>query len=157
VVFDRLGVFAGSFDAPAVVAITGGGDLDSWEVTDALSSLVAKSMLAAETGPDGTTRYAMNETLRQFAREQLDHTGDTDRWRRAHAEYYASWAHDTGYGLTGPDDVLWTARLRAELDNVRAAVGWSLDRSDPDEQELGLRIIAFLGEGRNARELGLGG
>src|SRR5262249_23292995 len=69
----------------------------------------------------------------------------------------ASWAHDAGYGLTGPDDVLWTARLRAELDNVRAAVGWSLDRADRDEQELGLRILAFLGEARSARELGLSG
>ena len=39
-------------------------------------------MLVAETGPDGTTRYAMLETLRQFARERLDETGDTDRWRR---------------------------------------------------------------------------
>jgi predicted ATPase/class 3 adenylate cyclase len=155
VVFDRLGVFAGSFDGPAAVAVAGGSDLDSWEVTEALASLVAKSMLGAETGPDGTSRYAVNETLRQFARERLDQSGDTDRWRRAHAQYYASWAHDAGYGLTGPDDVLWLARLRAELDNVRAAVGWSLDRRDPEDQELGLRILASLGETRTARHMGL--
>ena len=155
-VFDRLGVFAGSFDGPAAVAVAGGDDLDGWEVTEALSSLVAKSMLSAETGPDGTSRYAMNETLRQFARERLDQSDDTDRWRRAHAQYYASWAHDAGYGLTGPDDVLWMARLRAELDNVRAAVGWSLDRDDPEDQELGLRILASLVEARNARDMGLG-
>jgi predicted ATPase/class 3 adenylate cyclase len=156
VVFDRVGVFAGSFDGPAAVAVGGGGDLDGWEVTEALSSLVAKSMLSVETGPDGTSRYAMNETLRQFARERLDQSDDTDRWRRAHAQYYASWAHDAGYGLTGPDDVLWLARLRVELDNVRAAVGWSLDRDDPEEQELGLRILASLAEGRDARNMGLG-
>jgi predicted ATPase/class 3 adenylate cyclase len=156
VIFDRLGVFTGTFEGPAAVAVAGGADLDSWEVTDALSSLVAKSMLGVETGPDGTSRYAMLETLRQFAREQLDQSGDTDRWRRAHAEYYARWAHDAGYGLTGPDDQRWMARLRAELDNVRAAVGWSLDRDDPEEQELGLRILAYMLEGRSARYTGLG-
>jgi predicted ATPase len=155
-IFDRLGVFAGSFDGPAAVAVAGGSDVDSWEVTDALSSLVAKSMLAAEPGPDGTSRYAMNETLRQYAREQLDQSDDTDRWRRALADYYAHWSHDAGYGLAGPDDVRWMERLRAELDNVRAAVGWALDRHDPDEQELGLRILANLEEGRNAREMLLG-
>jgi predicted ATPase/class 3 adenylate cyclase len=37
-VFDRLGVFAGSFDEPAAVAVAGGEDLDSWTVTDALAS-----------------------------------------------------------------------------------------------------------------------
>jgi predicted ATPase/class 3 adenylate cyclase len=156
VVFDRLGVFAGSFDGPAAVAVAGGDDLDSWDVTDALSSLVAKSMLGADTGPDGTTRYGMLETLRQFARERLDESDETDRWRRAHAAYYASWAHDAGYGLTGPNDMLWMVRLRVELDNVRAAVGWSLDRNDPAEQELGLRMIASLVEARTAREMGLG-
>jgi predicted ATPase/class 3 adenylate cyclase len=155
-IFDRLGVFAGSLDGPAAAAVAGGNDLDSWQVTDTLSSLVAKSMLSADTGPDGTSRYAMNETLRQFARERLDQSDDTDRWRRAHAQYYANWAHDAGYGLTGRDDVLWMARLRVELDNVRAAVGWSLDRDDPDEQELGLRILASLLEARTARDMGLG-
>jgi predicted ATPase len=157
VIFDRLGVFAGSFDAPAAVSVAGGDDLDSWAVTDALSSLVAKSMLGAETGPDGTSRYAMNETLRQFSRERLDQSDDTDRYRRALAEYYANWTRDAGYGLTGPDDVLWMTRLRVELDNVRAAIGWSLDRNDPDEQELALSILAFLVEVRFGRDMGLSG
>ena len=143
-VFDRLGVFAGSFATPAAVAVVGGVDLDTWEVSEALSSLVAKSMLGAETGPDATSRYAMNETLRQYARERLDDVDEIDRWRRAHAQYYASWAHDAGYGLTGPDDVLWMARLRAEVDNIRAAVAWALDRDLPQEQELALRILAPL-------------
>jgi len=155
-VFDRLGVFAGSFDGPAAVAVASDGDLDTWEVTEAVSNLVAKSMLGAETGPDGTSRYAMNETLRQYARERLDQSGDTDRCRRAHAQHYASWADDAGYGLTGPDDVLWLTRLRAEIDNVRSAVGWALDRHDPKEQELGLSILASLVEARTARETGLG-
>jgi predicted ATPase/class 3 adenylate cyclase len=155
-IFDRLGVFSGSFDGPAAVAVAGSDDLDSWEVTDALSSLVAKSMVGAETGPDGSGRYALNETLRQYSRERLDESGDIDRWRRAHAQHYWNWAYDAGYGLTGPDDVLWLVRLHAEIDNVRAAVGWALDRDDAEEQALGLGILAALMEARSTREMGLG-
>jgi predicted ATPase len=62
-------------------------ELDASTVTDALASLVAKSMLGTETGPAGETRYTMLETLRQYAREQLDETGDTDRCRRAQAHH----------------------------------------------------------------------
>jgi len=145
IVFDRLGVFAGTFDAAAAISVAGSDDLlGGWEVTDALASLVAKSMLVPETGPDGTTRYGMHETLRHFARERLDETGDTDRWRRAHAHHYAAAACDTGEGIIGPDHVLWVNRLRADLDNVRAAVIWALERDDPDDQELALRILAPL-------------
>ncbi len=68
VVFDRLGTFAGSFDAAAAVAVARGEELDPWTVTDALASLVAKSMVGTDTGPDGAVRYTMLETLRQFAR-----------------------------------------------------------------------------------------
>ena len=155
-VFDRLGVFAGTFDAPAAVAVTTGDDLGSWEVTEAVSSLVAKSMLVPETGPDGSTRYGMLETLRQFARERLDDRGETDRWRRAHAEHYATSAEEIGRGLVGPDHVRWVGRLRADLDNIRAAVGWALDRDD-DERELALRILAPLDEtARGYPDMGLG-
>ena len=156
-VFDRLGVFAGTFDAPAAIAVACGDDLDSWKVTEAIASLVAKSMLAPETGPDSTTRYGMLETLRQFARERLDERGDTDKWRRAHAEHYAISAREIGEGFIGPDDMLWIRRLRADLDNIRAAVAWALERSDLDEQELALRILASLDETtRNFPDTGLG-
>ncbi len=43
-----------------------------WAVTDALASLVGKSMIQTDTGPEGAIRYTMLETLRQYAREQLD-------------------------------------------------------------------------------------
>ena len=156
-VFDRLGVFAGTFDVSAAVAVAGGGDLDGWEITEALSSLVAKSMLVPETGADGATRFGMLETLRQFARERLDDEGDTDRCRRAAAGHYAMAARDIGQGIVGVEHVLWVGRLHAELDNIRAAVGWALERDDPADQELALRILASLDEAVRAHpDMGLG-
>ena len=141
-VFDRLGVFAGTFDTAGASAVVSDDELDSWRIVDSIASLVAKSMLVVEDGPDDTTRYAMLETLRQFARERLEEAGDADRWRRRHAEYYVTFAEAARPGLRGPDEVVWMARLVSELDNLRSAVGWSLDRESPAERELAVRIVA---------------
>jgi predicted ATPase/class 3 adenylate cyclase len=141
-VFNRLGVFAGTFDAVAASAVVGDDDLDRWRIMDSISSLVAKSMLVAEDGPDGTTRYAMNETLRQFARERLEETDDADRWRRRHAEHYATFAESAGLGFRGRDEALWTARFVSDRDNVWMAGGWALDRDEPADRELAVRIVA---------------
>jgi predicted ATPase/class 3 adenylate cyclase len=157
-VFDRLGVFAGTFDAAAAIAVAASGDdLDSWAVTEAISSLVAKSMLVPETSSDASSRYGMLETLRQFARERLDERGDTDEWRGAHAEHYAASTRKMGEGLVGPDPLVWVGRLRADLDNIRAAVGWALERDEPAEQQLAVRILASLEEtARGYPDMGLG-
>jgi hypothetical protein len=150
IVFDRLGVFAGAFDAAGAKDVACDDDLDEWQIVESIASLVAKSMLVVEDGPDDSTRYEMLETLRQFARERLEDDGDADRWRRRHAEHYADFAADAGAGLRGPDEVLWIARTRSELDNLRAAVDWSLDRDDPAERQLAVQIVAPFGYGTSA-------
>ena len=88
----------------------------------------------------------MLETLGQYARERLDEHGEIDRWRRRHAEYFAAWAEEAGPGLLGPDEFAWRTRENAELDNLRAAVTWALDRDDPDDIGLALRIIGALAD-----------
>ena len=143
-VFDRLGVFAGSFDAAAAAAVTGRGELEVWDVIDGLSSLVAKSMLVAEIGPADTTRYQMLETLREHARERLDVAGDADEIRLRHAQYYARFAEEAGAALVGRDEFAWRSRVDADRDNLRAAVYWALDCDDDEDALLALRIIAAL-------------
>jgi predicted ATPase/class 3 adenylate cyclase len=142
-VFDRLGVFAGSFDAPAAEAIVAGEGIESWDVLDALVDLVAKSMVVAERTSDGT-RYQLNETMRAYARERLDDAGDSDTWRRRHAEHYAAFAEAAGPGLVSAEEFMWRPRIRHELDNIRAAVTWSLDRTVAQDHGYALRIIAAL-------------
>jgi predicted ATPase len=143
-VFDRLGIFSGSFDAEAASAVVSDDALDPWQVHDAVAGLVAKSMLVAEDGPGGTTRYTMLETLRVFARDQLDQSDDADVWRRRHAANVASFAEAFSVGTQGPDCLLWSARLMANLDNVRAAVSWALDRDDPADSALAIRCLVAL-------------
>jgi predicted ATPase/class 3 adenylate cyclase len=157
-VFDRLGVFAGSFDAQAAQAVVVGDGVEAWDVLDALTELVAKSMVVSEESEECTTRYQMLETLGQYARERLDEHGDTDRWRGRHAEHFADWAERAGPGLLGPDELVWRTRESAELDNLRAAVTWALDRDDPDSIRLALRVIgALAAESRIDPATGIGG
>jgi len=143
-VFDRLGVFTGGFDARAAQAVAAGDDLEVWDVLEALTELVAKSMVDADENEQGTTRYSMLETLGQYARERLEEQGDVDGWRHRHAEYFATWAEEAGPGLQGIDELAWRTRENAELDNLRAAVTWALDRDDPDDLGVALRIIGAL-------------
>jgi tetratricopeptide (TPR) repeat protein len=142
-VFERLGVFAGGFDIAAASEVVVGDGVERWDVVDAIGELVAKSMIVADDRPTDTTRYQMLETLRAYARERLDEMGDPDSWRRRHAEHFATVAEHARPELRGVDELGCRERLRDELDNLRTAVGWALDR-DGDDVELGLRIIAAL-------------
>jgi tetratricopeptide (TPR) repeat protein len=106
--------------------VTSDDDVGSWEVLDAIESLVAKSMVNAEDR-SGATRYSMLETLRSYARERLESGGEADEWRRRQAEHFVVFADRAGRGLKGADEIEWFGRIRDELDNLRTAVFWSLD------------------------------
>jgi predicted ATPase/class 3 adenylate cyclase len=143
-VFDRLGVFAGSFSADAASAVTSEDGVEAWDVIDALASLVAKSMIVAETTPDGRTRYSMLETLRQYARERLDQAQGSDIWRRRHAEYCATLAEELGPPLVGPEEIAIRRRCNEDLDNLRAAVTWACDSAAAADHLLASRIVGAL-------------
>jgi predicted ATPase/class 3 adenylate cyclase len=156
-VFDRLGVFVGGFDTTAAEAVVTGADIESWDVVDALVDLVGKSMVVAEETADGGTRYQLLETLRHYARERLDEHDDGDRWRRRHAEHFATFAEREGPLVSGPDELAARRRVETELDNLRAAVTWALDSSDEHDGELAVRIVAALAqEGASVRATGIG-
>lgn len=139
--FARLGVFAGSFDAAAAQSVVSDEEIDRFDVLDALNELVAKSMVVAEPGPEGSTRYLLLETLRQYALEHLDVEGAGDRFRRRHAQYYAEFIERAAPALNGPEELIWKSRIATEIDDLRSAVTWALDRDDPADAEYSMRII----------------
>ena len=87
----------------------------------------------------------MLETLRTYARDRIDELGESDQWRRRHAEHYADLAEIVGPQLISRDEFAARRRFRVELDNTRAAVTWALDADDPSAQELGVRIVLAFG------------
>jgi predicted ATPase/class 3 adenylate cyclase len=127
----RLSVFAEGFDLDAAEAVCGFGDVDAFEVTDLLGSLVDKSLVVAEpTG--GALRYRLLETIRQFAAERLAETGadEAAAVAAAHGEHFLAVAEAAGPHLTGPDQGSWLARLDTEEANLLRAAGHEAGRPD---------------------------
>src|SRR6516164_1672603 len=87
-VLDRCSVFAGGFDLQSACAVAGSDDLDEYAILEVLDALVRKSLLVADRS-SGRTRFAMLETIRQFAEEQLVARGEASEIRAAHSRYFA--------------------------------------------------------------------
>jgi predicted ATPase/class 3 adenylate cyclase len=137
--FVRLAVFVGGCRQDAAGAVF---DLDesSTELLDGLSSLVQKSLLRRRDDPDGEPRFWMLETIREYARDRLDATGDSEVLGRAHAEYFLRLAEQGDREVRGREQVAWLDRLESEHDNIRGALRWSLACAP----ELALRLTGAL-------------
>jgi predicted ATPase len=120
-VFDRLSVFSGGFDLAAAEAVCTCEVVESYEVIDAISSLVDKSLVRAESGEE-RIRYGLLETSRQYVAEHLatDATAEASA-RRAHALAFLELAEAAAVHLRGPDQVACRERLELDRDNLRAA------------------------------------
>jgi len=123
--FERLSVFAGGFTLEAAESVTAGADLDSEEIFELLCSLAEKSLIAVDV-TDEFPRYRLLETMRVFASEKLAEREETERLRRRHAEWIAELAERArGKGATTSIEP-WAREFEPELENVRAAIEWSL-------------------------------
>ena len=72
----------------------------------------------------------MLETIREYAVERLDESAEVNELRRLHAEFFLTLAERAALELEEPDQAAWFARLSAEQDNLRAALGWSSETGD---------------------------
>jgi DNA-binding CsgD family transcriptional regulator/tetratricopeptide (TPR) repeat protein len=135
VLFRRLAVFVGGFTLEGAQAV---GGVPS--VLDLVASLVDKSLLWAEAGPDGEPRFMMLETIREFGLERLAASGEEPAIVDAHLAHFLALAERGSPALLGPAQVEWLKRLEAEHDNLRAA----LDRCQASNPDAGLRLAANL-------------
>jgi len=126
-------------------------------VIDALTSLARKSMIGTERAEGGVTRYALLETLRQYARDQLNSQGLIEDALRRHAAYYAQLAERLGRDLKTEQEIRARQSALVELDNLRTAVAWSFDADAEDDALLAIRIVAALAVfAHTAKSSGLG-
>src|SRR5262249_17570013 len=143
--FARLGVFVGGCTlATAEAVCNADGDL-GLDVFDGLAALLDKSLLKqqAAAAPTGETepRFLMLETIRGYALERLEQSGEADTIRHRHAECFLALAEAAKSHRFGPDQRVWFDRIAVEQDNLRGAQAWALAQEDA---EIGVRLAVAL-------------
>jgi predicted ATPase len=102
-------------------------------VLDGLAALLDQSLLRQLDQDGSAPRFGMLETIREYAWEQLERSGEADLVRCRHACYFLVLAETLGEQLDKPGDQSWTVtRLLAEFDNFRAVMAWSTQAPSPD-------------------------
>jgi len=134
-VFNRLGVFSGSFSLDSAARCVADAPTDSCDAIDLISRLVDRSLVNAL--PSDSPRYALSETARLYALARLAEVGEEPAARRgmgtamlqlldrAYAQYWSE------------DEAVWLARYEPELENVRSAITWATVH----EPELAVRLF----------------
>jgi predicted ATPase/DNA-binding XRE family transcriptional regulator len=133
--FRRLAVFADGWTHEAAEAVTDMREL-GLEPLEGLARLCDASLIQARPGDD-EQRFGWLETVREFAAEQLESSGEALVLERQHAAYYLALAERAAPALRGPEQGAWSHRLQREHANLRAALGWAA-REDEAESELRL-------------------
>lgn len=134
--FRRLAVFSGSFDLDAAEWVIGP------DVLDGLTTLADASLLAPATGRHANLRFSMLETVRAYALELLEESGELDAYFSRHADYLLNLVKQAESGLAGAEQVAWLDRLETEHDNVRLVLRWAIERR---MGETALRLTGALG------------
>jgi predicted ATPase/DNA-binding XRE family transcriptional regulator len=158
-VFMRLAVFVGGCTLEAAEAVA--SELRSeneelrnhlrddslfnsqFSVLNSIEALLDHSLLQYAEAVDGEARFTMLETIREYALERLEASGEEDMLRRQHAAYYLALAEGAEPQIQGAEQATWLDRLERDHDNLRAALSWALAAG---ATEIGLRLAAALGE-----------
>jgi predicted ATPase/class 3 adenylate cyclase len=127
-----LSVFAGGFDLAAAEAVTAGEIVLADEVLGHLGALIDKNLVHFDDTGTGPVRYRLLETVRQYAMYRLEahDRAAADEVAAAHRDHYQALAQAAAPWLVAADQAEWLDRLDLELDNLRAAIAFSLRRAD---------------------------
>ncbi|HJT55687.1 MAG TPA: LuxR C-terminal-related transcriptional regulator, partial [Ktedonobacteraceae bacterium] len=145
--FRQFSVFVGGSTLEAIEAISGAStdDVrtgqtrattrvaptdDKMGLLDLLASLIDKSLLRQTEQEADEPRFAMLETIREYARECLVASGEEAASHQAHAAYYLGLAEQSETVLGGPQQMVWLERLEREHGNLRAALHWSIEQGE---------------------------
>jgi DNA-binding CsgD family transcriptional regulator/tetratricopeptide (TPR) repeat protein len=156
--FAQLAVFVGGCTLEAIDAVCDGGARDEGGEAsgaqrsssnaphpssfDLVASLVNESLLRSLDTGTAEARFGMLETIREYALERLEGSGEAEAARARHAQRYLALLEAAAAGYNGPEQRQWLERVATEHDNARAALGWAIERQDAG---LALRLAGALG------------
>lgn len=127
--FSQLGVFGGSCDLDALAAVT-----ETADPLDEIAELVDVSLVQVLEDREGEPRIDLLQTVRAFARESLEVSGRWESTARRHAQHYLVLVAELTHRLHSVEYLVARNRIEAELDNLRAALAWSLSSSSSGDQ-----------------------
>ena len=123
--FRRLAVFAGGWTLEQAAGICTGQDLDPFDLFELHGSLADKSIVADDAA-NAQTRYRLLEPIREYAREQLEASGELALLQHRHAEHFAQCAQDVDSEFYTTPSRAWFSGVQRDLPNFRAALEWTL-------------------------------
>jgi predicted ATPase/class 3 adenylate cyclase len=134
--FTRLAVFVGGWtEAAGDTVCNGEGDLPI-DMLERLTALLGQSLVRQAEGVAGQPRFTMLETIREYAWERLETSGEVAILRHRHLAHYLALAEAAEPQLATSDQLVWLDRLAQDHDNLRAALAWAVDH----EPALALRL-----------------
>jgi predicted ATPase len=137
----RLTVFAGGWTLEAAESVcSAAGDIESNQVSEWMTHLVAKSLVIANRKAGSERRFQLHETIRQYAHEKLIEAGEQENIHRQHLKYFLDLSELAEPALHGAHQMEWYNRLTDERDNLRVA----LAHASTADLEAGLSISARL-------------
>jgi predicted ATPase/DNA-binding winged helix-turn-helix (wHTH) protein len=139
VLLRTLGIFAGGFTAEAAATVAADAARTRNDAADRLADLVVKSLVVADVS-GVEPRFHLLDTIRRYAIEKLDESGDRDRIARRHAEYYRDLFEraESEAATRAPRERLIDAAR--EIDNVRASLDWAF--SPRGDGSIGVALTA---------------
>ena len=129
---DRLSVFRGGWALEMAEVVCGPSDELGIDVFDGLGALVDQSLVRIDEVDGDERRFAMLDTIREYAAEMLAMRGEADEVASRHAHAMLDLAERAAPNLSGMDQRLWIDRLDREHDNLRAALEWATTRPEPE-------------------------
>jgi predicted ATPase len=139
--FRRLSVFVGGCNLEGVEAVCDTKSDLHLDLLDGMASMVDKSLAQQAEQANGESRFVMLETIREYALEKLEASGEEALTKRAHAAYCLVLAEEESTEQSGPEGAEWLGRFALEHDNFRASLEWLTETGDA---EWGLRLGAAL-------------
>lgn len=124
--FEWAGAMNGPFRVDDLAAVAG---LDAYRAVAAAASLVDHSLLRREVHPTGPL-LSMLETIRWFAREELERSGRQEEAKRRHLDRFCEHARGARTGLRTPSGPSVLDRLWIVRPNLLFALDHALESGD---------------------------
>jgi predicted ATPase/class 3 adenylate cyclase len=128
---DRLSIFASTWDLASAEAICGPATDVGGDILDGLMALADQSLVKVDWTGSGEPRFRLLDTIRAFAAEQLETSGELGLVCDRHRDWYVARVDEAAGSLSGADQRRWLDQLEDEHDDIRAVLDRAVAAPDP--------------------------